>query len=69
MLPPLLPGFELATFRSQVRRSYQQAIPAPVGMVVHHHTPGCCTQGLGILFNMKVSGLGFKSLYLSTRLQ
>ena len=24
-LPPLLPGFELATFRSRVRRSYQQA--------------------------------------------
>ena len=29
VLPPLLPGFELATFRSRVRRSYQQAIPAP----------------------------------------
>ena len=29
ILPPLLPGFELATFRSRVRRSYQQAIPAP----------------------------------------
>ena len=27
--PPLLPGFELATFRSRVRRSKQQAIPAP----------------------------------------
>ena len=27
ILPPLLPGFELATFRSRVRRSYQQAIP------------------------------------------
>ena len=27
--PPLQPGFELATFRSLVRRSYQQAIPAP----------------------------------------
>ena len=27
--PPLLPGFELATFRSRVRRSYHQAIPAP----------------------------------------
>ena len=25
ILPPLLPGFELATFRSRVRRSYQQA--------------------------------------------
>ena len=25
-LPPLLPGFELATFRSRVRHSYQQAI-------------------------------------------
>ena len=29
ILPPLLPGFELATFWSWVRRSYQQAIPAP----------------------------------------
>ena len=27
-LPPLLPGFELASFRSRVRRSYQQAVPA-----------------------------------------
>ena len=27
ILPPLLPGFELATFWSRVRRSYQQAIP------------------------------------------
>ena len=30
ILPPLLPGFQLATFRSRVRRSYQQAIPAPL---------------------------------------
>ena len=30
ILPPLLPGFELATFRSRVRRSNQQAIPAPI---------------------------------------
>ena len=29
IVPPLLPGFELATFRSRVRRSNQQAIPAP----------------------------------------
>ena len=28
IIPPLLPGFELATFRSRVRRSNQQAIPA-----------------------------------------
>ena len=28
-LPPLLPGFELATFWSRVRSSYKQAIPAP----------------------------------------
>ena len=36
LLPPLLPGFELATFRSRVRSSYQRAIPAP-----HHwnHVP------------------------------
>ena len=29
ILPPLLPGFEPATFRSRVRLSYQQAIPNP----------------------------------------
>ena len=28
ILPPLLPGFELATFRPRVRRIYQGAIPA-----------------------------------------
>ena len=28
ILPPLLPGFEPATFRSRVRRSNQQDIPA-----------------------------------------
>ena len=28
ILPPLLPGFELLTFRSRVGRSNQQAIPA-----------------------------------------
>ena len=28
ILPPLLPGLELATFRSRVRRSHQQATPA-----------------------------------------
>ena len=30
ILPPLLPGFKLATFWSQVRHSYQQAILAPL---------------------------------------
>ena len=30
ILPPLLPGFELATFRSRVRHSYQQATLAPL---------------------------------------
>ena len=29
ILPPLLPRFERATFRSRVRRTNQQAIPAP----------------------------------------
>ena len=33
MLQPLLPGFELATFQSRVRRSNQQAIPALVEQV------------------------------------
>ena len=28
ILPPLLPGFESATFQSRVRRSNQQAVPA-----------------------------------------
>ena len=30
ILPPLLPGLELATFRSRVQRSYQQAVPASI---------------------------------------
>ena len=34
---PLLPGFELAALRSQVRRSYQQAILAPV---FNYHNTG-----------------------------
>ena len=41
ILPPLLPGFELATFRSQVRRSYKQAIPAPCTYIlayIHSHS-------------------------------
>ena len=42
ILPPLLPGFELETFRSRVRRSYQQAIPAlecrQVTKCLHAHT-------------------------------
>ena len=35
ILLPLLPGFELTTFRSQVWCSYQQAIPAPQD--IQHH--------------------------------
>ena len=31
ILSPLLPGFDLATFRSRVRHSNQQAIPTPRG--------------------------------------
>ena len=31
---PLLPGFELETFRSRVRRSNQQAIPGSLGELV-----------------------------------
>ena len=34
ILPLLLPGFELAIFRSRVRRSIQQAIPAKYNTVV-----------------------------------
>ena len=30
ILPPLLPGFELATFRPRDRRPHQQAVPAPL---------------------------------------
>ena len=29
ILPPLLRGFELATFRSRIQNAYQQVIPAP----------------------------------------
>ena len=36
ILPPLLPGFELATFRWRVRRSYQQAFPAPNSSHTYH---------------------------------
>ena len=43
ILPPLLPGFELATFRSRVRRCNQQAIPASLS------TPSC-NQLTGWLF-------------------
>ena len=44
IIPPLLPGFELATLRSRVRRSNKQAIPAPVLHVLaepetSHKTP------------------------------
>ena len=35
IFPPLLLGFELATFRSRVRRSYQQAIPVVVFYTAH----------------------------------
>ena len=37
ILLPLLPEFELATFRSRVRRSYQQTIPAPVAEAEEKH--------------------------------
>ena len=52
ILSPLLPGFELATFRSRVRRPYQQAIPTKAQLVqtaavivlytvyYHRHTAG-----------------------------
>ena len=35
VLPPLLPGLELANFRSRLRRSYQQALPAHIIVSVH----------------------------------
>ena len=55
ILPPLLPGFELATFRSRVRRSNQQAIAAPhvTRVVTHYYTTQiflfcfCCGDNLG----------------------
>ena len=34
ILPPLLPGIELATFWSWVWRSYQQAIPTPISVTL-----------------------------------
>ena len=42
LLPPFLPEFELATFRSRVRRSYQQAIPVP-SLTVHNGMYVLCT--------------------------
>ena len=39
ILPPLLPGFELATFRSRTQRSYQEAIPALIRCPSHPVTP------------------------------
>ena len=44
ILPPLLPGFELATFRPRARRCYQQAILASVWQYnvdigIGHHFP------------------------------
>ena len=38
ILPPLLLGFELATLRSRVQRSNQQAIPAPQGTQYYNGT-------------------------------
>ena len=38
VLPPLLQGFEPATFRSRVRRSNHWAIPAPRSPLTLHHT-------------------------------
>ena len=38
ILPPLLLGFELATFQSQVQHSNQQAIPAPPLSHTYIHT-------------------------------
>ena len=37
ILPPLLPGFELATFWSRVRRAKQQAIPACTEQLKYFH--------------------------------
>ena len=36
IIPPLLPGFELATFRTRVRRSYKQASP---NLNLKHYCP------------------------------
>ena len=41
ILPTLPPGFELATFRSRVRLSYQQAIPAPMANSSEIHSVNC----------------------------
>ena len=46
ILPPLLPGLELATFRSRVRCSYQQAIPALTGSTSVSAVL-CCREGHG----------------------
>ena len=44
IFPPILPGFELATFRSRVRHYNQQAIPARCACLSHPTPPFRCTR-------------------------
>ena len=67
ILPLLLPGFELATFRSRVRRSNQQAIPDV------YHTPFLSLSlSLSVLssslsvYNTVLYHCGFTSRFLIT---
>ena len=51
ILPQLLPCFELATFRSRVRRSYQQAIPAPNISQINHR------RRVSVIFRVQLSSI------------
>ena len=44
ILPPLLPGFELATFRSRAWHSYKQALPTPDLKAGTSDSSGCSTE-------------------------
>ena len=53
ILPQLLPGFKLATFRSRVRRSYKQVVPAPHGTectCVYWFTRSCLLTNISLSF-------------------
>ena len=61
ILPPLLPGFELFAFRSRVRRSNQQVIPASlhnIALPKLHRTAPYCT-----LYTLYVGLLQYATLH------
>ena len=61
ILPPFLPGFELLAFRSRVRRSNQQVIPASlhnIALPKLHRTAPYCT-----LYTLYVGLLQYATLH------